>query len=116
MLVYLTARDTTRGEAALSSIQSDAALKEARALGEDGGMTDVRFHQLDIIHSRSIQALVDDLAKEHPGGLDFVVNNAGIAMDGFSMFSLPVALSPTCTPLPPPVATGVQGRLEKDRD
>ena len=84
MLVYLTARDTSRGEAALESLQADQSLREAKVLGQDGGLTDIRFHQLDIIHSGSIDALVGDLRKAHPGGLDFVVNNAGIAMDGFS--------------------------------
>ena len=107
MLVYLTARDTPRGEDALANIQHDKALKEAKALGEDGGMTDVKFHQLDIIHSGSIQGLVDDLAREHPGGLDFVVNNAGIAMDGFSMF-----LPPPGSRLhsPPSIVEGQGGR------
>ena len=32
----------------------------------------------------SINAFRDFLKKEHPGGVDIVVNNAGIAMDGFS--------------------------------
>lgn len=96
MLVYLTARDTARGEEALANLHEDATLKEAKALGQDGGMTDIKFHQLDIIHSGSIQGLVDHLAKEHPGGLDFVVNNAGIAMDGFSKSYLSPVL-----PLPP---------------
>lgn len=94
MLVYLTSRDTARGEAALASLQSDEALKKAKALGEDGGMTDVRFRQLDIIHSGSIQALAKDLEGLHGKGLDFVVNNAGIAMDGFSAASLPQSPKP----------------------
>lgn len=84
MLVYLTARDVSRGEAALAGLKDDPALKEAKALGQDGGATDVRFHQLDITTSESVQAFVGELKGAHPGGLDFVVNNAGIAMDGFS--------------------------------
>ena len=92
MLVYLTSRDLGRGEAALEDLLEDKALKDAKALGSEGGLTDVRFHQLDIIHSGSIEMFVDYLKREHGvGGLDFVVNNAGIAMDGFSELS----------PLPP---------------
>ena len=86
MLIYLTARDVSRGEAALASLKEDPALKEAKALGQDGGLTDVQFHQMDIIHSGSVQGFVEKLEGAHPGGLDFVVNNAGIAMDGFSKF------------------------------
>lgn len=42
------------------------------------------MHQLDISDSSSIQALAAFLKHEHPTGLDFVINNAGMAMDGFN--------------------------------
>lgn len=103
MLVYLTARDVSRGEAALEGLRADPALREAKALGEHGGATDVRFHQLNIMDSGSVQALVDDLKAAHSEGVDFVVNNAGIAMDGFSAFSKlsPLRRPPTSSPKTP---------------
>ena len=99
MLVYLTARDPSRGETAVASLKNDEALKKAKALGEHGGMTDVKFHQLDIIHPGSIQAMAGDLEAAHGKGLDFVVNNAGIAMDGFSA-------APFLSPPPSPRSRG----------
>jgi len=63
-IVYLTARDTTRGEAALEELAKS-------------GLT-ARFHQLDIDSLESIQAFRDFIKTEH-GGLDVLVNNAAIA-------------------------------------
>ncbi|XP_005151729.1 carbonyl reductase [NADPH] 1 [Melopsittacus undulatus] len=62
--VYLTARDPGRGQEAVKKLQE----KGLRAL----------FHQLDIDDLQSIRALRDFL-KEKYGGLDVLVNNAGIA-------------------------------------
>ncbi|TEA19631.1 Carbonyl reductase [NADPH] 1 [Colletotrichum sidae] len=83
LLIYLTARDKSRGEQALSSIQGDADLKQAKALSQHGGPADIKYHQLDISDSSSIADLASFLKKEHPDGIDFVINNAGIAMQGF---------------------------------
>ncbi|KAL0932332.1 carbonyl reductase [Colletotrichum truncatum] len=83
LLIYLTARDKSRGEQALASIQNDADLKKAKALSAHGGLTDIKYHQLDISDSKSIENLASFLKKEHPEGVDFVINNAGIAMQGF---------------------------------
>ncbi|TDZ24299.1 Carbonyl reductase [NADPH] 1 [Colletotrichum orbiculare MAFF 240422] len=83
LLIYLTARDKSRGEQALSSIQGDADLKQAKALSQHGGPADIKYHQLDISDSNSIADLASFLKKEHPDGIDFVINNAGIAMQGF---------------------------------
>lgn len=83
-MIYIAARDQDRGEAAVKNMLQDAQLKKAEALFSDGGLTDIKFHPLDIAESRSIQDFKIFLDKEHPDGLDFVINNAGIAMDGFS--------------------------------
>lgn len=62
--VVLTARDAARGQAAVQQLQAE-------------GLSP-RFHQLDINDLQSIRALRDFLRKEY-GGLDVLVNNAGIA-------------------------------------
>ena len=62
--VVLTARDEARGKAAVQQLQAE-------------GLSP-RFHQLDIDDLQSIRALRDFLLKEY-GGLDVLVNNAGIA-------------------------------------
>ncbi|XP_057553071.1 carbonyl reductase [NADPH] 3 [Hippopotamus amphibius kiboko] len=62
--VVLTARDTARGRAAVQQLQAE-------------GLSP-RFHQLDIDDLQSIRALRDFLRKEY-GGLNVLVNNAGIA-------------------------------------
>lgn len=61
--VVLTARDEARGRAAVQQLQAE-------------GLSP-RFHQLDIDNPQSICALRDFLRKEY-GGLDVLVNNAGI--------------------------------------
>ncbi|KAK2013623.1 carbonyl reductase [Colletotrichum eremochloae] len=83
LLIYLTSRDKSRGEQAVSNIQSDADLKQAKALSTHGGAADIKYHQLDISDSNSISNFASFLKKEHPDGIDFVINNAGIAMQGF---------------------------------
>ncbi|XP_070772109.1 carbonyl reductase [NADPH] 1 [Enoplosus armatus] len=62
--VYLTARDTGRGEAAVESLGSDG-LK-------------VMFHQLDINDLNSITTAAAYF-KDKYGGVDVLINNAGIA-------------------------------------
>lgn len=62
--VVLTARDEARGRAAVQQLQAE-------------GLSP-RFHQLDITDLQSIRAVRDFLRKEY-GGLDVLVNNAGIA-------------------------------------
>uniref|UniRef100_A0A8C2QEV2 Carbonyl reductase (NADPH) n=1 Tax=Cricetulus griseus TaxID=10029 RepID=A0A8C2QEV2_CRIGR len=62
--VVLTARDEARGKAAVQQLQAE-------------GLSP-RFHQLDIDDLQSIRALRDFLLKEY-GGLDVLINNAGIA-------------------------------------
>ncbi|XP_075399484.1 carbonyl reductase [NADPH] 1 [Tenrec ecaudatus] len=62
--VVLAARDAERGRAAVQQLQTE-------------GLSP-RFHQLDIDDPQSIGALRDFLRREY-GGLDLLVNNAGIA-------------------------------------
>ncbi|XP_076975228.1 carbonyl reductase [NADPH] 3-like [Tamandua tetradactyla] len=64
--VVLTARDAARGRAAVQQLQAE-------------GLSP-RFHQLDIDDLQSIRALRDFLRKEY-GGLNVLVNNAGIAFE-----------------------------------
>lgn len=88
LLIYLTARDQQRGEAALASLEDDPSLKKAGALARDGGLSTIKYRPLDISREDSIQAMTDFLSsssEEEGGGgaLDLVVNNAGIALQGF---------------------------------
>lgn len=62
--VILTARDPARGREA------------AAELG-------VEFRRLDVTDPASVTRLADDLRAAHPEGLDLVVANAGIALQGF---------------------------------
>ena len=83
-LIYLTARDQGRGEAALKQLEQDAQLKKANALKVDGGLSEIRFHALDITDKSSITAFAETLRKNHGDeGIDFFINNAAIALDGF---------------------------------
>jgi len=85
LLVYLTARDEKSGKDAVASLETDEKLRQAKALQSDGGLTSIKFHRLDISDSASITAFAEHLAKEHPNGIDFAINNAGIAMEGFDI-------------------------------
>jgi carbonyl reductase 1 len=71
LLVYLTARDQGKGQEALKNLYDDAALKEAKALKNDRGLTEVKYHQLDISETKSIHDLAEFLKKTHPDGIDF---------------------------------------------
>lgn len=79
LLIYLTARDQGRGEKAVQQLQEDAQLKKAKALVSDGGLSTIKYRQLDISDKQSIDDLADYLKKEH-GQIDVLINNAGIAM------------------------------------
>lgn len=62
--VYLTSRDEGRGRAAVAELNKLGLKPE--------------YHQLDVTDKASISTLKDFLLKKH-GGLDVLVNNAGIA-------------------------------------
>jgi carbonyl reductase 1 len=83
LLIYLTARNEERGKAALESLKEDAQLKNAKALRSQGGLTDVKYLNLDISSNQSIQDFAAHLKTEHPDGIDFLINNAAVAMQGF---------------------------------
>ncbi|KAF6224354.1 hypothetical protein HO133_010931 [Letharia lupina] len=85
LLIYLCARDKGRGEDAVKTLEDDAQLKKAKALVQHGGLTTVKYHGLDISKTKSILDFAGFLEKEHPEGIDMVVNNAGIAMNGFDI-------------------------------
>ena len=75
--IYLTARSPSRGAEAVETLNGDPALKQAGVLAKDGGDTTIKFHALDISQEQSIRDFRDALKKEHPEGIDAVVNNAG---------------------------------------
>ncbi|XP_057663076.1 carbonyl reductase [NADPH] 1-like [Diorhabda carinulata] len=64
-VVYLTARDSERGKAAVSKLEKEHNLKPV-------------FRQLDITDQNSVDNFKEFIKKEH-GGLDILINNAAIA-------------------------------------
>lgn len=64
--VVLTARDATKGKAAVKMLQAEAR--------------DVEFQLLDVTSCRSIRACVAAVAERH-GRIDILINNAGIMID-----------------------------------
>jgi carbonyl reductase 1 len=70
LLIYLTARDKGRGEAALKDLYNDPRLKQAKALTADGGLTEIKYHQLDIAEPKSILEFSYFLKTNHPDGID----------------------------------------------
>lgn len=81
LLIYLTARNDERGQAAVSELQSDPEIKSSGA--------QITYHTLDISQSESITAFAHYIGQQHPEGVDVVINNAGIAMNGFGMLIWP---------------------------
>ena len=102
LLIYLTARDRSRGEEAIKTLQNDAQLKKAKALAADGGLATIEYYGLDISKPQSITDFASFLKQKHPDGIDIVVNNAGIAMEGFG-------ISPSSS-APPPICLGIPDR------
>ncbi|KAL9111925.1 MAG: hypothetical protein Q9227_003775 [Pyrenula ochraceoflavens] len=83
-LIYLTSRSPARGQDALASLSADPQLLKAKALKEHGGLTQVEWHGLDISKTSSVREFAGWVRERHgDGGVDVVVNNAGVAMDGF---------------------------------
>lgn len=85
LTIYLTARNATRGEEALKTLQSDLQLQEAKALKAQGGRSEIKHATLDISDDASIKSFVEDIKTKHPEGIDYVISNAGIAMTGFDV-------------------------------
>lgn len=79
--IYLTARSASRGAEAVETLNGDPVLKQVGVLAKDGGHTTIKFHALDISQEQSIREFRNVLKKEHPEGIDAVVNNAGRRID-----------------------------------
>lgn len=82
LLIYLTARSAPRGLAALEALHADPSLASAKVLARDGGPVSLAFQPLDVGDAASIDAFAAQLRAAH-GRVDVLVNNAGVAMDGF---------------------------------
>lgn len=63
-VVYLTSRDENRGKAAVESLNADGLFPE--------------FHQLDVSDRKSVERFRDHLKSKY-GGIDILINNAGIS-------------------------------------
>lgn len=83
LLVYLTARNEERGKSALDAINGDPAIKQAKALRRHGGLTDIQYLALDIDDEKSMDHFTTFLKEQHPEGIDFLINNAAVAKQGF---------------------------------
>lgn len=79
LTLYFTARNVERGQESFENLRKE--LGPNKVLVEDGGPTTLKFHQLDITDPKSREAMAATIKKE--GGLDLLVNNAGIALNGF---------------------------------
>ncbi len=67
--IILTSRDVTRGEKAVSTLQSKYSKSPST----------LAYHQLEVTEDKSIESLVSWVEKTFGGKLDVLVNNAGIA-------------------------------------
>lgn len=53
----------------------------------------MQYHQLDVSKTNSIRAFCKVLKEKHVDGIDFVINNAGIARQGFGALKAATAKS-----------------------
>uniref|UniRef100_A0A6P7GVL5 Carbonyl reductase [NADPH] 1-like isoform X1 n=2 Tax=Diabrotica virgifera virgifera TaxID=50390 RepID=A0A6P7GVL5_DIAVI len=79
-IVYLTARDEERGKAAVAQLEKE----NKKAV----------FHQLDITSQASVDKLRDFIKTKH-GGLDLLINNAGVSFSTDAPESISVQASKT---------------------
>jgi carbonyl reductase 1 len=70
LVIYLTARDQSRGQEAVQTLAADPLLVKAKALKAEGGLAEIKFHQLDIADDKSINDFASFLSKEHSDGID----------------------------------------------
>uniref|UniRef100_A0AC34G8T9 Carbonyl reductase n=1 Tax=Panagrolaimus sp. ES5 TaxID=591445 RepID=A0AC34G8T9_9BILA len=68
-IIYLTARNESRGKEALEKLEKDLGNKKK---------SEIRFHQLDIEDEQSCKTFAEYLKKTH-GQFDVLINNAGFA-------------------------------------
>jgi NAD(P)-dependent dehydrogenase (short-subunit alcohol dehydrogenase family) len=89
--VYLGARSAEHGYSAVEELKKGSATARGGTpmdksagvdadLGGSGGGLDIRFVQLDVTDSRSVEAAVNKIETE-AGRLDVLVNNAGIMVE-----------------------------------
>ncbi|KAJ1899609.1 hypothetical protein LPJ66_002005 [Kickxella alabastrina] len=72
LIVYLTARNVDRGQAAFDELRHEQLKAEPQLRNE------LRFHQLDVADVDSIQPFIDYLRLMHGAqGVDVLINNAG---------------------------------------
>ncbi|KAK6442762.1 hypothetical protein LTR95_001009 [Oleoguttula sp. CCFEE 5521] len=81
LTIYLTARSQERGAEAVKSLNADNALQQAGVL--KAGNTTITFATLDISQTKSIQSFRDFLKSQNPEGIDILINNAAVALQGF---------------------------------
>ncbi|KAI9591104.1 hypothetical protein BDF19DRAFT_456297 [Syncephalis fuscata] len=79
LVLYLTARNEQLGRTTLQQLKEE--LTYERPESSSPVPVELRFYQLDVTQSTSIQDLYNMLKREH-GGLDILINNAGIAYKG----------------------------------
>ncbi|CAO1616863.1 unnamed protein product [Sympodiomycopsis kandeliae] len=80
LTLYFTSRNIERGQASLQELIKE--LSDKKILSQDGGLTTLKYHQLDIDDENSRLKLRDTLKNDH-SGFDILINNAGIALNGF---------------------------------
>jgi carbonyl reductase 1 len=68
-IIYLTARDESRGKSAVQKLEQSLGNKKK---------SEIRFHQLDIEDEASAKRFAEYLKKTH-GEIDVLINNAGFA-------------------------------------
>jgi carbonyl reductase 1 len=68
-IIYLTARDESRGKSAVQKLEQELGNKKK---------SEIRFHQLDIEDEASAKRFAEYLKKTH-GEIDVLINNAGFA-------------------------------------
>jgi carbonyl reductase 1 len=68
-IIYLTARDESRGKSAVQKLEQTLGNKKK---------SEIRFHQLDIEDEASVKRFAEYLKKTH-GEIDVLINNAGFA-------------------------------------
>ncbi|KAK6436553.1 hypothetical protein LTR95_007258 [Oleoguttula sp. CCFEE 5521] len=81
LTIYLTARSAERGAEAVKTLTSESTLKQSGVL--EDGKTAITFATLDISQTKSIQSFRDFLKSEQPDGIDILINNAAVALQGF---------------------------------
>lgn len=78
LIIYLTARNASKGRVAVDEMRRQPVLREAKVLRMHGGLVDIEFKQLDVADEKSIIAFEESMIKEHADGIDVLVNNAAI--------------------------------------